>query len=63
MRPRNARETLLPYKSKVLVRQTVTIQRLVLLYRKGETDEIKCDDLAKPTVSTEVNDEFYCENI
>ena len=63
MRPRNTRETLLPYKSKVLVKQTVTIQRLVLLYRQGETDEIKCDDLAKPTVFTEVNDEFHCETI
>ena len=63
MMPKNTRETLLPYKSKVLMKQTITIQRLVLLYRQGETDEIKCDDLAKPTVFTEVNDEFHCENI
>jgi hypothetical protein len=42
--PKNSRDPLLPYRSKELVKQIVTIQCLVLLHRRGETEEIELEN-------------------
>ena len=63
MRPKHSRDPLLPYRSKELVKQIVTIQRLVLLHRPGETEEIELENLAKPKELFDVIDEFHNEDL
>jgi hypothetical protein len=62
MRPKHSRDPLLPYRSKELVKQIVTIQCNVLLHRPGETDEIELESLAKPRELIDVIDEFHNED-
>ena len=58
MRPTSNKEPAMTYRSKKLMSQTVSIQRLALLHRPHLNPELDEEVLSSPTVYQEVQDEF-----
>ena len=58
MRPTSNKEPSMPYKSKKLMSQAVSIQRLALLHRPQLNPELEEEVLSRPTVYQEVHGEF-----
>lgn len=58
MRPTSKKEPAMPYRSKKLVTQTVSKQRLALWHRPHLNPELEEEVLSSPAVYQEVEDEF-----